>query len=260
MTQFEWNWKAVWITITAWLSVSASANEFTLTSGLDYSSGKYGGSERSEIWYVPVTGKFEIGAATFKLTLPYVRITAPSGGTLIDGRPVTAGSGAQTTESGQGDVVASYSYSYSLLEQPVHGFLLDLTAKVKLATADEAKGLGSGENDYSVLADLYYLAGAWTPFVTVSYRVTGDPAGSDLKNVWGGTLGLGYKQSPENNLGLMWDMRQASADNGVASNDITAYWVHKFSAGLKLQSYVVKGFSSASADWGMGLMLGKTFR
>lgn len=244
--------------VAALLSAAAEAGEFTLTSGLDYSSGKYGGSELTEIWYVPVTAKFESGASTFKLTLPYVRITAPVGGKLIDGRPVSAGSGARETQAGLGDVVVSYSYS--LLEQPVRGFLLDLTAKVKLATADADKGLGSGENDYSVLADLFYLAGAWTPFATVSYRLTGDPAGSNLENVWGGTLGLGYKQSPENSLGLMWDMRQASTVSGVASNDVTAYWVHKFSAGLKLQSYVVKGFSSASADWGMGLMLGKTFR
>ena len=31
--------------------------------------------------------------------------------------------------------------------------LLDLTAKAKLATADAGKGLGSGENDYTALAD-----------------------------------------------------------------------------------------------------------
>jgi len=245
---------------TVMLAVPAGAGDFTLTSGLDYSSGKYGASQSTEIWYVPVTAKYETGASTFKLTVPYVRIRAATGGNLIgvdaQGRPIYDGTGAKASQEGMGDVVASYSYS--LFEKPVRGVLLDLTAKAKLATADANKGLGSGENDYTALADLYYLAGAWTPFATVSYRVTGDPAGRNLKNVWSGTLGLGYKQSPENSLGLIWDSRQASTATGVASNEATAYWVHKFGGGLKLQAYAVKGFSDGSPDWGLGAMFGKT--
>ncbi|MDO9227246.1 MAG: hypothetical protein Q8M09_13600 [Pseudomonadota bacterium] len=241
-------------------ALPSTAGDLTLSSGLDFSSGKYGASQSTEIWYVPLTARYETGAATFKLSVPYVRIRAPTGGKLIgvdaQGRPIYDGTGAKSSEEGMGDVVASVSYS--LFEQPIKGLLLDLTAKAKLGTADVAKGLGTGENDYTALADLYYLAGAWTPFATVSYRLTGDPAGSDLKNVWGGTLGLGYKRSATDSLGLMWDSRQASTTTGVASNEATAYWVHKFSGGMKLQTYAVKGFSDGSADWGLGAMLSKS--
>lgn len=236
----------------------AGAGDLTLSSGLDYSSGKYGASQSTEIWYVPLTGKYETGSSTFKLTVPYVRITTPAGSTTDGGKLTTVGAGPLETQEGLGDVVASFSYS--LFEQPVKGLLLDLTAKVKLGTADVGKGLGTGENDYTVLADVYYLAGDWTPFATVSYRFTGDPAGRDLKNVWGGTLGLGYKQSSENSLGFMWDSRQASSASGIASNEVTAYWVHKFAGDMKLQAYAVKGFSDGSADWGVGLMASKTFK
>lgn len=239
----------------------AGAGDMTLGGGLDYSSGKYGAGQSTEIWYVPLTGKYENGASTFKLTVPYVRIRAPSGGNLVGvdalGRPIYDGAGTKTSQEGLGDVVASYSHS--LFARPVNGFLLDLSGKVKLGTADVGKGLGTGENDYTVLADVYYLAGAWTPFATVSYRFTGDPAGRDLKNVWGGTLGLGYKQSADNSLGLMWDSRQASSATVVASNEATAYWVRKFGGGMKLQAYAVKGFSDGSADWGLGAMFSKSF-
>lgn len=241
-------------------ALPSTAGDLTLSSGLDFSSGKYGASQSTEIWYVPLTARYETGAATFKLSIPYVRIRAPAGGKLIgvdaQGRPIYDGTGTKSSEEGMGDVVASVSYS--LFEQPVNGLLLDLTAKAKLGTADVAKGLGTGENDYTALVDLYYLAGAWTPFATVSYRLTGDPAGSDLKNVWGGTLGLGYKRSATDSLGLMWDSRQASTATGAASNEATAYWVHKFSGGMKLQTYAVKGFSNGSADWGLGAMLSKS--
>lgn len=239
----------------------AAAGDFTLGGGLDVSSGKYGASQATDIWYAPLTAKYESGLSTLKLTLPYVRITAPSGGTLIgvdgQGRPIYSGGGARSSEEGMGDVVLGYSRG--LFERPVRGMLLDLTVKAKLATADAAKGLGTGENDYSLLADLYYLAAPWTPFATVSYRFTGDPAGSDLKNVWGGTLGLGYKRSASDSLGLMWDSRQASTTTGVASNEATFYWVHKFAGGMKLQTYAVRGFSDGSADWGLGAMFSKTF-
>ncbi len=239
----------------------AVAGDLTLGGGLDYSSGKYGASQSTEIWYVPLTVKYESGASTIKMTLPHVRIAAPVGGKLIgvdaQGRPVYDGSGVRSSQEGMGDVILSYSHS--LLAQPVRGVLLDVTAKAKLATADDSKGLGTGANDYSLLADLYYLAGAWTPFATVSYRLTGDPAGADLKNVWGGTLGFGYKQSSTDSLGLMWDARQASSATGVASNEATAYWVHKFGGGMKLQTYAVKGFSDGSADWGVGAMFSKSF-
>ncbi len=244
--------------LSALLAFPAGAGDLTLSSGLDYSNGKYGASQSTEIWYVPLTGKYETGASTFKLTVPYVRITTPAGSTTDGGKLTTVGAGPLETQEGLGDVVASYSHS--LFEQPVKGFLLDLTAKAKLGTADVGKGLGTGENDYTVLADLYYLAGAWTPFATVSYRFTGDPPGRNLKNVWGGTLGLGYKQSSENSLGLMWDRRQASSASGIASNEVTAYWVRKFGGDMKLQAYAVKGFSDGSADWGLGLMVSKIFK
>ncbi len=237
------------------------AGDLTLGGGLDYSTGNYGASQSTEIWYTPLTVKYESGASTVKLTLPRVSITAPAGGQLIgvdaQGRPVYDGSGVRSNQEGMGDVVLSYSHS--LFTQPVRGMLLDLTAKAKLATADDGKGLGTGENDYSVLADVYYLAGAWTPFATVSYRLTGDPAGVDLRNVWGGTLGFGYKRSPTDSLGLMWDARQASSATGIASNEATVYWVHKFGGGMKLQTYAVKGFSDGSADWGVGAMFSKTY-
>jgi hypothetical protein len=240
---------------------AAGAADYTLSGGMDYSTGKYGSSQSTEIAYFPLIGKLESGASTFKLTVPYLRIRSASGGNLIgvdaQGSPIYDGNGPKQTEEGLGDLVASYTYS--VIARPIHGFLLDLTGKVKLATADDRKGLGTGKNDYTVLTDLYYLAGAWTPFTTLSYRFTGNPAGSSLRNVWGTTLGLAYKRNPENSYGAMWDLRQASRSGGTGTDEMTVYWVSKFAAGYKLQSYVVKGFSSGSADWGVGLVLAKVF-
>lgn len=151
---------------------------------------------------------------------------------------------------------------------------MDLVGKLKLAPADEAKGLGSGENDYAGQLDRYYLAGNFSPFVTAGYRMPGNPPGQSLSNVWFGTLGLGYKGSPSDSVGLMWDVRQASRAStggkitmdvdghvisGTSGNEATLYWVHRFTPEWKIQHYAVKGFSDASADRGLGLMFSRTY-
>jgi hypothetical protein len=236
-------------------------SRYSLTTGLDYSSGGYGASDNTDMWYAPVTLKYMRGPSTLKVTVPYLRITSPAtGATLIgydaEGRPIYSGGTGRKTEEGLGDVVLSYSHN--LFEKPQRGFLVDLGAKVKLPTADKNKGLGSGKADYGVFTDVYYLAGPATPFVTVGYRVLGDPAGIDLRNVWQGTLGLAYKLSDRNSMGAMWDLRQASTATGDGISELTAYWAHKLGDGFKLQAYGVAGFSNASPDYGAGLMVSAT--
>lgn len=235
-------------------------SHFSLTSGLDYSTGKYGTTSSTEVWFVPVTLKYETGPSTYKLTVPYLRVTGLSGGTIIgydDGRPIYAsGTGARTTEEGLGDVVLGYTRN--VIAQPRGGFLVDVGAKVKLPTADERKGLGTGKADYSLYTDVYYPMGAATPFATLGYRVQGDPVGEDLRNVWNATLGLAYKLSSQNSVGAMWDVRQASLAGSDGMNELTAYWVHRLGESLKLQTYGVVGFSDASPDYGLGVMVSFT--
>ena len=238
--------------------VTANAGDLSLATGLDVSSGQYGSTASTVVRYVPFTLKYEQGRSTFKATLPYVSITSPSGGGTItvdgNGNVISSGGvGPNVTQSGQGDVVASYSYS--LIETPLYGWLMDTTVKVKLPTGDETKGLSTGERDFSLVADFFYLAGKWTPFLTLGYRMPGNPPGGSLQNTWLGSLGVGYKLSQTNNVGFMFDAREASTVSSVGSRELTAYWVHKFTPQTKLQVYVVKGFSDASADQGIGAMV-----
>lgn len=234
---------------------------FTATVGLDYSTGKYGSTARTDILYVPVIIKYSSGPSLLKLTVPYLSMTSPSGGTLIgvdeNGLPIFSGTGERVTESGLGDAVLSYIHT--VIEEPKNGFLLDLGAKVKFPTADEDKGLGTGKIDYAAFIDLYRLAGAWTPFATLGYKVLGDPAGLELRDVWYGTLGVSYRLSDRNSIGAMWDLRQRSHSDGDPVNELTGYWVHKLGGGWKTQTYAVTGFSDASPDVGVGMMLSATW-
>lgn len=223
------------------------------TTGMDYSSGKYGGTDRTDIWYVPFTLRYNVEPWQFKLTVPYLSMQS-AGGTIIgydtNGVPIRSGGGAPSRESGLGDIVASATFS--LVERLE--LLLDMSAKVKFGTASTRKGLGTGEQDATLGFDAYFPRGRATPFISLAYRMPGDPPGQNLRNTRQAGLGLAYKLSDHWNGGGMWDWRSAATSAGQDQRDLTLYAVYKSGSHWKLQGYLSKGFSDASADYGVGLM------
>ena len=164
-----------------------------------------------------------------------------------------------TTESGLGDVVLTGTQTIAKLGED-RPLIIDVTGKVKFATASASKGLGTGKNDYSVALDAYQpINSSVTAFGDVGYKIMGDPSGFNLNNVWFATAGTSYKFNQTTSTGFMVDVRQATQDTSTASRELTIFLSHKLNAQYKLQSYVTRGFSDASADWGGGAMLAVTF-
>ena len=223
------------------------------TSGVDFSSGKYGTAERTDVWYTPFTIRYSAEPWQFKLTVPYLRVTSP-GGAIIgydeNGVPIRGGGGTRSAESGLGDVVLSATYA--LVERT--DFLLDVTGKVKFGTASVSRGLGTGEEDVALALDAFFPRGRLTPFVNVGYKNTGDPAGVDLRDTWQASLGFAYRWSDQWSGGGMFDWRAASTATSESARDLTFYAVYKLTPEFKLQGYLSKGFSNASPDYGLGLM------
>lgn len=237
---------------------AAEAGSFSLTTGLDYSSGKYGSSESTDILYIPFTGKYETGPWSFKLTVPYIRITG-SGGVVRDVGAFRTAAASRTTESGLGDVVASASYNV-YAGSGATPWILDVTGKVKFGTADENKGLGTGKDDYSLQVDAYKtVAAKFTAFGTLGYKVLGDPAGIQLDNVFYGSLGGSYKFTPQTSGGLILDLRQKASATGAPQRELTAFVSHKIDRIWKAQAYLVHGFADGSPDWGAGAMINYAF-
>lgn len=239
---------------------SYAEGKLSLTSGVDYSSGKYGQSRSTDITYIPFIAKYETDNTTLKLTVPWVKITGP--GDVVGGNtPIIIGSSNRrtTTESGLGDIV--FSATQTIAQFGEHNpLLLDLTGKVKFATASSSKGLGTGENDYTVELGAYKsINTAATLFGDIGYKKLGDPSDINLNNVWYGSVGFAYQLSPANTAGMMADIRQATIDTSQPLRELTLFLTHKFNANYKLQSYLTTGNTDASTDLGGGLMLAWTF-
>ncbi len=238
-------------------TVHAADNQVTATTGVDYSSGKYGGTQATDMTYIPVIGKYESGPYVFKLTVPYIRVTAPSGGTVVsvdaNGILIKSSVGAPATNSGLGDIVTGLSYN--VLNDVPTLTVMDITGKIKFGTADANKGLGTGKLDYSLQADLYKTYDKATALASLGYRVLGSPAGVNLNNVWYGSVGGAYKFSQETSGGVMLDLRQPSTSAGVQMRELMVYATQKTGENSKLQGYVLKGLTDASPDWGIGAMV-----
>ena len=168
---------------------------FSLSTGIDFATGTYGGDVDIEDTYIPLSATVDYGRVAFRLTVPYLSVTAPEGTVFDpDGIPLP-GSGDLATESGLGDIIGSVTL-FDVINNRELGFAMDLTGKVKFGTADEDKGLGTGETDYSVQADLYKFMGDFTLIGSLGYKYRGDPVGIDLDNVLMASAGGVYKFSP----------------------------------------------------------------
>ena len=236
-------------------AVVADQGTYSYSTGIDYSSGKYGQAEDTNITYIPLTGKYEKDKLTLKLTVPYLRIDGP-GGVTPDSRIVVNGNtnNTRTVQSGLGDVVLGATYSVlELAEQKVY---VDVGGKIKFPTASESKGLGTGKTDYAVSTDVYKSIGQTTLYGTVGYKVLGDPAGVNLNNVFFGSTGLIYKVDAKNSLGIGMDARERTSANSTALREYSVFYSHKFNQNYKLQTYLVVGDTTSSVDLGGGATLG----
>lgn len=240
------------------LHAMADSPRLTLSTGLDYSRGKYGQTEETTIKYVPFTAKLEQDRWTFRATVPYIEIDGPAN-VLPDSRVVIGGNpqNLRTRASGLGDVVVSAFYG--AFEDTRQQRFMDLGIKVKLPTADEKRGLGSGKTDYSFQADLFQTVDQTTFFATAGYRVFGDPVGVNLRNVPYGSLGLSHKLSSRNVIGASVDARSKTTEFATGLREYSVFFSHKFNETYKLQTYLVKGDTPASVDLGGGATLAVTW-
>lgn len=229
---------------------SASNMRLKISTGFDYSTGDYGSTSDTEIWYVPVTGKLSMGNWSAKLTVPWIRIKGP-GVVVGDGDSDGGAAGAVTTESGLGDVVGSLTYTVDMPEKTY----LDLTAKVKYPTADEKKGLGTGQFDYTAMAEVTKDFADNYVFVGGGYKFVGDNRSLNLDNVWLASFGGGHDFSRDTSAGFAYDWRQ-SASGGDDPSEASVYLKHNLTKRTNVQVYGVMGFSDASPDYGTGVVLG----
>ena len=156
------------------------------------------------------------------------------------------------TQTGFGDVLLGLTF-YEVLRSSDRSVAVDLTTKVELGTGDEEKGLGTGETDYAVQADLYKFLDRSTLVGSVGYKVRGEPANITIDNTWFVSMGGIYRFSTATSGGLFLDYRQSSVPGFESIRELTGSLSRDLDGPWRVQGYVVRGLSDTSLDWGAGL-------
>jgi hypothetical protein len=230
--------------------------QIKFSTGFDYSTGDYGDPEDTEILYFPFTTKAIFGNWAAKLTVPYLRITGP--GAVVGGGDVTVnqgGGGTRTTESGLGDIVAGLTYTVDIEK---FNSYVDFTGKIKFPTADEDKGLGTGETDYTLLVDVTKIFGKAYIFGGVGRKFVGENAQLQLDDIWIFNVGGGYQVSKKLGIGGSYDFRESASSSDNPSEG-TGYLTYKITDSILGLLYGVIGFSDGSPDTGVGLQFSYKF-
>lgn len=271
------NWIVIGGALLIGVPTAHAADGFSVGTGTQYSSGKYGTDTTTDIWSVPFAASYRSGRWNFGLSVPWIHVhgsgnVIPGTGLVDNNNPLGRGldqilgggptgnpgtSTPSTSASGLGDVVASAGYS--LFTSADRSFGLGLTGKLKFGTADVNKGLGTGRNDYGLSLDGYKTLGQWTPFGGVGWVNYGSSRYIKLDNGMNANAGVDYRLKNSDNVGVSYNYRQRIAAGGAAQSEITAYWNHKFSDKLRLQSHALGGTTHGSPDWGVGTSINYTF-
>lgn len=230
----------------------ATESRIRLSTGIEYSSGRYGGLEDIEELYVPLNINLTTRRLGVSLSVPYIRVRAPTG-TAIDGQAIP-GEGDIATESGIGDVTATLTL-YDLYYNANRGLALDVTGAIKLGTASYEKGLGTGEADYSLYLDAYKWFDAFTLFGSVGYRWRGEPDDVVLNDVFMAALGGTWPAGDKSSLGMVFDYREAALAGYPNVEEMTAFGSMRLREHWYLQIYAFAGFTDSSPDWGGGFTI-----
>jgi len=233
--------------------LGAEAGSWSAGIGAQYTTGDYGTSRTTQILAIPFSVRYERDPWTYKLALPYYFVSG--GASVIPGLGAVdaanrRGKGrAEATTSGLGDATASATYA--AYYDPASRLGVDLTGRVKLPTAEEDKGLGTGSYDAGMQVDAYKTQERLTFFGGIGYTVFGSSFLA-LQNAVNYTLGGSIRLDARDSAGFSYDERRRAAQGFPDQRELTAFFTRAIDKRWKGQAYFLKGLANGSPDWGIG--------
>jgi hypothetical protein len=244
--------------------VDLAKGSFSMSAGAEFSTGKYGGTTPTDIFYLPVTARYATYRYSASLTVPYISVTSDggvipnSGGAVRGNRNMTTTSSAMRrslVQSGWGDVIATAGYTLYDDDE----LMLSAVGQVKFGTANADKDLGTGENDYAAQIDSICTTDSVSIYASIGYKFVGVPAGYTLNNIGYGSVGVARAVGSASRVGLTLDVAQRTSAISEDRRSITAETRHGINESTAISVSLSRGFSASNADWLGGLYVANTF-
>ncbi len=262
----------LWIMITLTQNVYGEEYHYGFGISPSFISGDYGTADEVDVFYLPFIFNFYPSERVRgSIVVPWVSQSSTqvisAGGDFhhiegmnnIDNRRTFSGSGmmmgdapgAKDRESGLGDVVLRGEVDFFL--EAMDNFALVLEGSVKLPTASESKGLGTGKADAGIAVELGRYAGSTYCYGRVGYTAVGEPSGADFDNPFLYEGGIGFNLNPEFYLTLSLEGRTSIDDDVDNPLETVASGDYRLRRDLSLNGYLLMGLSDGSPDFGLGV-------
>lgn len=238
-------------------ALAQSAGTFSLSSGVDYSQGDYGSGETTKIIVAPVTASYRTDLLRLSASVPYIRIDGSGVVLGPDGQPLPGVPTTDGTRSGFGDLTLGATVSTPA--DALGGLEVEFGGRVKLPTSKESKGLGTGKTDVSVSADFSYPVGRWAPFVTLGYRMPGEPDGVELNNSFTASVGASVLLG-DAVLIASYDYAEAASPLASESQEVFAAVNAPLNERVSWTGYGSVGLSKGAPDFGLGVLMTVKFQ
>lgn len=259
------------------------AQLYSVGLGFELSSGKYGSNVTTETIFIPLTITVApTPEICFSLEIPYiyqsngnVTTTVAQGGrgyrTLqkttdaniaggtggfgrglnTSGSGATAGSGADQSRSGMGDM--QLKAAYILLSEKEMTPQLKTTAFIKFPTADKNQALGTGEFDEGVALELSKWIGATNVFAEGGYVFQGKAEGYYLRNYFAWNAGAAYQLTDK--LAPLFYLKGTSppADGVDSLLEARIKVKYQLTDHSGMEGYLAKGITQSSPNYGGGM-------
>lgn len=254
--------------------------DFSLGLGIDYATGDYGTGSDSDFVSVPLyLDLYPTARLDLELIVPYVYQRLEDGGmtTVLyhsqgsyaagsaarkrAGRNGSGGKGHEadetdttrhhTSESGLGDV--TLTAGYIVVEEGPAIPQVRPTVYLKVPTADEDRGLGTGEFDFGPGLTLCKWLGDWYLFAEGQYVAQGDSSRYDTKDYFNYNGGVGYQLSENFHGALQARGATAPVEGADESLEGRFKWIWRLASDVSLEGYVGTGLNDNSADFSSSL-------
>lgn len=229
----------------------------TLSSGIDYSSGSYGGGKPTDI----LVGLPNVGVTwsdfQFSASVPYLTITGPAYVVVGEGGVpvlISPKKGQDSTgRSGWGDL--NLGVTYSLPSAALDDFDVALTVRTKVATAETSKGLSTGATDFSFYFDVSRAFDIWGPFVNFGYRVPGKPSFYSFNDAPSFSVGTTVQLDDKLIAIASYDFDGSISRSLADAQQLFASLSWLATDEISLTAYVDDGLSSGAPKVGTGLLV-----
>lgn len=243
-----------------------TTDELYAEIGFNFYTGDYGTDTDTDIYTAPVIFGYSFSDQwDFYLTIPYIyqstSATVTVAGTPISVKKNQTGGKSNITEqlidttshSGLGDIC--FDGSYAALEETSGEPALYILAGIKFPTADEDKGLGTGEYDYSVGLGLGKEIREWTFSGDVKYNIIGSPGGIDLDDFFSITADVSRQYTAFFDGSISIYAAESASAESDSPLEISLNGKYTMDGDNTVAFYLLKGLSDGSPDYGGGAFL-----